>query len=80
MNFHMGDLIVSHRKFSGRADRAYTGSVADSLKIPKKQFDAVLDALLKAPPMPMAGIAKKREPKQMNGPRSDRGFGGKKKR
>jgi hypothetical protein len=34
----------------------------DTPKVPKAQFNAVLAALLKAQPMPMAGIARK-EPK-----------------
>jgi hypothetical protein len=34
--------------------------MAEIPKVPKAQFDAVLAALLKAPPMPMAGIGPKR--------------------
>jgi hypothetical protein len=34
--------------------------VAESLKVPKKQFENVIRALLKAPPMPMATISPKR--------------------
>jgi hypothetical protein len=40
--------------------RVYTGFVADIPKVPKPQFDAVVAALLKAPPMPMAGISPKK--------------------
>lgn len=47
-------------------------------KVREDKFNAVLRALLKAPPAPMAEIQKElREPKQMNGPRSERGLGGK---
>ena len=49
----------------------------DTPKVPKAQFDAVLRSLLNAAPMPMAGIPRKREAKQTNGPRSNRGTGGK---
>jgi hypothetical protein len=41
----------------------YNGFVADIPKVPKPQFDAVLAALLKAPPMPMAGIVRKAKTK-----------------
>jgi hypothetical protein len=41
----------------------YTGLVAEIPKVPKAQFDAVLAALLKAPPMPMAGIGPKAKTK-----------------
>ena len=34
--------------------------IVDTPKVPKAQFDAVLAALLKAPPMPMSGIGPKR--------------------
>jgi hypothetical protein len=54
--------------------------MAESIKVSEDQFKAVMRALLNTPPMPMDSIAKKREPKQMNGPRSDRGLGGKKAR
>ena len=37
--------------------------MADIPKVPKAEFDAVLRSLLSAPPMPMAGIPRKREPK-----------------
>jgi hypothetical protein len=58
---------------------AYTGFVAESLKVPADQFKAVIRALLNTPPSTQADMPKKkREPKQMNGPRTDRGFGGKK--
>jgi hypothetical protein len=43
---------------------AYNGLVAEIPKVPKAEFDAVLRSLLQAPPMPMAGIPRKREPKQ----------------
>jgi hypothetical protein len=42
-----------------RTFRRYNSFVADIPKVPKTQFDAVLAALLKAPPMPMAGISQK---------------------
>jgi len=32
-------------------------------KVPKAEFDAVLGSLLKAPPMPLAGIPRTRAPK-----------------
>lgn len=34
-------------------------SMAEPPKVPKAQFDAALAALLKAPPMPLAGISPK---------------------
>jgi hypothetical protein len=34
-------------------------------KVPKTQFEAVIRALLKTPPMPMAEIPRKREAKAM---------------
>jgi hypothetical protein len=42
----------------------YNGPVADIPRVPKDQFEAVIKALLNAPPMPMAEILRKREPKQ----------------
>jgi hypothetical protein len=33
------------------------------LRVPKTKFDAVLGALLRAQPMPLASIPRKREPK-----------------
>jgi hypothetical protein len=38
--------------------------VAISVKVPKEQFEAVIRALLNTPPTPMAGIPRKRGPKQ----------------
>jgi hypothetical protein len=38
------------------------GLVAESLKVPKDKYEAVMRALLNAPPMPMAHIPRKREP------------------
>jgi hypothetical protein len=38
--------------------------VADSLKVPKDEFERVMKALLNTPPMPMADIPRKREPKR----------------
>jgi hypothetical protein len=34
--------------------------MAESLKVPADKFDAALAALLKAPPMPLAGISPKK--------------------
>jgi hypothetical protein len=42
----------------------YNGLVADSLKVPKDEFERVMKALLNTPPMPMADIPRKREPKR----------------
>jgi len=42
---------------------AYNGVVAESLKVPKEPFEAVIRALLDAPPMPASGIPRKRGPK-----------------
>jgi hypothetical protein len=41
----------------------YNGLVANIPKVPEDQFRAVIQALLNAPPMPMADIPRKREPK-----------------
>jgi hypothetical protein len=41
----------------------YNGPVPDIPKVPKDQFEAVIRSLLNAPPMPMADISRKREPK-----------------
>jgi hypothetical protein len=49
-------FAYSSRSSSSRW-RVYTGFVADIPKVPKPQIDAVLAALLKVPPMPMAGIS-----------------------
>jgi hypothetical protein len=38
--------------------------VANIPKVPEDQFNAVLRALLNAPPMPMADIPRKRKPKR----------------
>jgi hypothetical protein len=38
-------------------------------KVPKAQFDAVLRSLLKAAPMPMADIPRKREAEQVKSAR-----------
>ena len=40
----------------------YNGLV-DTLKVPKAEFEAVIKALLNAPPIPLADIPRKREPK-----------------
>jgi hypothetical protein len=53
--------------------------VAESLKVPKERFEAVIRNLLRTPPMPLTDIPRKREPNQMNGPSSDKGLGGKRK-
>jgi hypothetical protein len=37
--------------------------VADSLKVPEDEFKTVIRALLNTPPMPLADIPRKREPK-----------------
>jgi hypothetical protein len=37
--------------------------VADIPKVPKDRFEAVIKALLKAPPMPLSDIPRKRERK-----------------
>ena len=37
--------------------------MAESLKVPKEEFEAVIKALLNTPPMPMTDIPRKREPK-----------------
>jgi hypothetical protein len=37
--------------------------VAESLKVPKEPFEAVIRALLNTPPMPASDIPKKREKK-----------------
>lgn len=47
----------------GEVHVEYTGAVEPIPKVPKSQFDAVLGALLKAQPMPLSGIPRKREPK-----------------
>jgi hypothetical protein len=44
--------------------KAYNGLVADSLKVPKEQFEAAIRALLNARPIPMAEIPKKAKAKQ----------------
>ena len=41
-------------------ESAYTGLVAESLKVPADQFKAVIRALLNTLPMPMATISPKR--------------------
>jgi hypothetical protein len=37
--------------------------MADSLKVPKEQFESVIRALLNTPPMPASDIPRKREQK-----------------
>jgi len=37
--------------------------VAESLKVSKDKFDAVMRALLTTPPLPLADIPRKRDPK-----------------
>jgi hypothetical protein len=37
--------------------------MSDSLKVPKKQFEDVIRALLNTPPMPASAIPRKREAK-----------------
>jgi hypothetical protein len=37
--------------------------MAESLKVPKADFEAVIRAMLKMPPMPLSDIPRKREPK-----------------
>jgi hypothetical protein len=37
--------------------------MAEPLKVPKAEFEAVIKALLSTPPMPMAEIPREREPK-----------------
>ncbi|HWQ52255.1 MAG TPA: hypothetical protein VN442_01135 [Bryobacteraceae bacterium] len=41
----------------------------DTLKVPKEQFEAVIRKLLGTPPMPMAEIPRKREPKAQRRPK-----------
>jgi hypothetical protein len=43
--------------------------VAESLTVPKDQFEAVIRSLLNAPPMPMADIPKKRKAKHSAKPK-----------
>ena len=43
---------------------AYNSLVAESLKVPKAEFEAVIRNLLNTPPMPMSDIPRKREPKE----------------
>ena len=45
------------------ATRAYNGVVANIPKVPRAEFEAVIKALLNAPPMPMSDIQRTREPK-----------------
>jgi hypothetical protein len=40
---------------------AYNGLVAESVKVPKEEFEAVIRALLNTPPTPMADIPRKRD-------------------
>jgi hypothetical protein len=44
---------------------AYNSLVAESVKTPKEPFNAVIRALLKTPPTPMADIPRKRGPKAL---------------
>jgi len=37
--------------------------MAESVKVPKEEFERVIRALLSTPPTPMADIPRKREPK-----------------
>jgi hypothetical protein len=37
--------------------------VADIPKVPREQFEAVIKSLLNTPPLPLADIPRKREPK-----------------
>jgi hypothetical protein len=37
--------------------------MAESVKVPKEEFERVIRALLNTPPTPMADIPRKREPK-----------------
>jgi hypothetical protein len=41
----------------------YNGGVAESVNVPKEEFERVIRALLNAPPTPMADMPRKREPK-----------------
>jgi hypothetical protein len=41
--------------------------VEQSVKVPKADFESVIRAMLKMPPMPMADIPRKREPKHKPG-------------
>ena len=64
--------------------KAYNGFVAESVKVPKEEFERVIRALLNTPPTPMADIPRKRiaperEPNRTKGPRNDIGPGGRKK-
>lgn len=48
----------------GQLDRnRYNEVVAESLKVPKDQFEAAIRALLNTAPSPLADIPRKREPK-----------------
>lgn len=42
----------------------YNGLVAESVKVSKAQFEAVIRGLLNTPPLPLADIPRKREPKR----------------
>lgn len=48
---------------ASRRYAAYNGPVADIPKVPQDKFEAVIRALLKAPPMPLSDIPRKREAK-----------------
>jgi hypothetical protein len=39
---------------------AYNGLVAESVKVPKEEFERLIRALLKTPPTPMGDIPRKR--------------------
>lgn len=52
---------------------AYNEVVAESLKVPKDQFEAAIRALLNTPPTPMADIPRKREPKATAKPKAKKG-------
>jgi hypothetical protein len=43
--------------------RAYNSVVAESVKVPKEEFERVIRALLNAPPTPMADMPHKRKAK-----------------
>jgi hypothetical protein len=43
--------------------------MAESVKVPKEEFERVIRALLNTPPTPMADIPRKRPPKNAKKPR-----------
>jgi hypothetical protein len=63
---HTKETFATETLFTAKAQalvRMYTILVVEIPKVPKTRFDAVLGALLKSPPMPMAGIIRKAKAK-----------------